>query len=879
MPYQNPPFQKNTVSQILDLPISTNSSNPDLKKIRITDRTKPIQFVRQKISECIELGDSSESIIELLLDGEDFLPAEGYLFDYKRSWPSTRADMCKYARHIAAFHNVYGGYIFFGVEESEKNKKFSPCVLDEPIIDLKQFSDLIRDHLTTVIEFSITTHSITINSRAHFITVLHIPRRASSAEPVAIKRDLLDAKGKHIFKQDEIYLREGDNSVYAQQQNHWKTIYGRRENPYLHHISEGASTNVLENNLPDRSLIYGQFVGRTDELDLLWGWFGDDFSRVRVLAGEGGLGKTSIAYEFATDFCRTVPVGFDCVIWLTAKKKQFRAFENSFEDLGMQVFESTVELLRLMITALGATDSEIDSCPENKLPNLARRLSSDVAALFIIDDLDSLPLDEQKRAIEVCQQFSNTKSRFLFTTRKNITASSASSIEVKGFELEEFKEFVEFWIKRLNLPEFKSSEISRLLTATGGSPLFTESVLRLIKHGLPIDQALKQWSGHLGVDVRNAALKREIMQLGMQARKLLAIVATVGECSFSEIKSHSGFSEQTIIDAANELESLFLLSTPPIAKERRFAVSSTTRQLVSSLGKELISDFDDLVRTLKVRKYKSSEDVRKVTHVPVAKTMAQAIAQIADKRPKDALRTVEETNLQFGGKNPDLLSMRARALVADNQPLSSIRRAFAEAYDAGQRKEVFFDHWYRFEISARNWDGAIQIIENALKNSDEKRPSFWTMKLLVARTEAASQQKNADPDHAVSQIRLALREIQNSSLNLDAFEASESIKARRIVERLADLHWDIPRNAGNFTQWLDAFERQVEFIQVGDRRYETYIRAAVSFVGMHSSNAPRSIAASKLRTLLQVFSLAPRGVKSHTQFKAAYAELNQIKIQ
>lgn len=840
-----------------------------------------IQSVRSRIASYVEEGVHSIDVLEALYNGSTFLPAEGYLFDYKQSWPDSRSELDKYARHVAAFHNVFGGYIIFGVDEIEKNSVFKPCVNREPRIDVKQFGDILREYLSTPVEVTIRTFSIKCDAgEEKFVTLMHIPKRASGIEPNAARKTLKNDKDKALITSGEIYIRDGDNSIPAQLQQHWKMVYGHRKNPYFGDQEGGLSERVLESNLPDRSLIYGEFVGRTDELEKLWSWLGDDFSRVRVLAGEGGHGKTSIAYEFASDFCRAVPAGFDRVIWLTAKKQQFRAFENSFEVLGLEVFENPKELMRQLGTAMVPTsEEELALCSEERLPRLVKQLSTNVAALVIIDDLDSLELDEQKRCIEICQQFSTTKSRFLFTTRKNVTASSASSIEVNGFELEEFKEFLDAWTIRLGLASFKGTDLKALLSTTGGSPLFTESILRLLKQGVSVSESLKLWKGHLGIEVRNAALQREVLQLGMESRKILAVVAAVGECSFAEIKTFSGFTEQTVIDAANELQSLFLLSAPPIAKERRFAVSSTTRQLVKSLGPELVPGYEGYIRDVLEKKYKASGEGRRTSLSVVARAIDQAMAQISDGRPEDALSTVEEVNSRLGGKNADLLSVKARALAeVGNQTPVSIRRAFEAAYAAGQRKEVFFDCWYRSEFKASNWDGAIQVIDYAVNDKDIKKPGFWILKRLSARLEAANRHRTSDPEHAVNQVKAAVQDFRVIKRSFGLGAIVDQLKIRRLTERFADLHWDIPRSSSDFAGWIDGVERQLEFIGLGDTRYESYIRAAVAFVGLLSAAAPKGITSAKLRELLQAFEAAPLWVKSVPQFITAHLELKRVSL-
>ena len=56
---------------------------------------------------------------------------------------------------------------------------------------------------------------------------------------------------------------------------------------------------IESSTLPSRETIAPRFVGRQTELESLRNWLNDPYSRVWLLAGDGGKGKTAIAYEFA----------------------------------------------------------------------------------------------------------------------------------------------------------------------------------------------------------------------------------------------------------------------------------------------------------------------------------------------------------------------------------------------------------------------------------------------------------------------------------------------------------------------------------------------------------------------------------------------------
>ena len=59
-----------------------------------------------------------------------------------------------------------------------------------------------------------------------------------------------------------------------------------------------AATNKLEASLQPREEIFDQFVGRTAELEDLWKWLSEPAMGRWVLVGDGGKGKSAVAYQF-----------------------------------------------------------------------------------------------------------------------------------------------------------------------------------------------------------------------------------------------------------------------------------------------------------------------------------------------------------------------------------------------------------------------------------------------------------------------------------------------------------------------------------------------------------------------------------------------------
>jgi hypothetical protein len=63
-------------------------------------------------------------------------------------------------------------------------------------------------------------------------------------------------------------------------------------------LSANPETEPLEDRLPPSESIVVDFVGRESELQRLWERFEDPITRRWLLAGEGGKGKSALAFEF-----------------------------------------------------------------------------------------------------------------------------------------------------------------------------------------------------------------------------------------------------------------------------------------------------------------------------------------------------------------------------------------------------------------------------------------------------------------------------------------------------------------------------------------------------------------------------------------------------
>src|SRR5690606_18379609 len=245
--------------------------------------------------------------------------------------------------------------------------------------------------------------------------------------------------GKHAFDAGNVAVRRGDQSTLASKLADWQLVLSDRSLDGLatdlgRMLPDKRSGAALGHNLPSRAIICAQFIGRSAVLTDLWAWLNDEFQYAKVVAGEGGKGKTSLAYEFATQVAYMAPLGIERIVWLTAKKRQFSGIENTWKSLPETHFKDFKTMLVAIGRNLAYTDNELEDASEAELLRLIRAEISIQPTLFVLDDIDSLSLDDQRRALEFAQQAGSEKVRFLLTTRSNASYSSSAAITLGGLE-------------------------------------------------------------------------------------------------------------------------------------------------------------------------------------------------------------------------------------------------------------------------------------------------------------------------------------------------------------------------------------------------------------------------------------------------------------
>lgn len=718
----------------------------------------------------LALPSLGKDVIGALFDGG--VPSyECELWDYKLAIEDNEDAFAELCRDVISFYNSYGGYLIFGVSDEGQILGIE----NFPYTD-KQIKQKVRaysDHDVVVRVDSFVYENISL-------TCVSIPKRPVDLGVAVLVKDGPKKYDKPAFRASSVYFRSDESSQLIRGSEDMRFLASSRRHS-LEALS-GLASNYVSNNMPDRTMICEKFIGRTDVKEKLWLWLSDPMSRYRVIAGPGGFGKTSAAYSFCEDVISVAPLGFMQAVWLSAKTRQFDPSRNAFVQLAYSgspsdSFFDIPSLLAAIAEHLPVSAEEIDGLSEMAVAQALQNCLIHIPSFFVIDDLDSLDPDDQRRVIEFAMLLGSEKVRFLITTRKNYIAPASSTTALPGLQGDDFSSYIGVLEKRYERT-LGEHNLNILLAETGGSPLFAESVFRLMRFGDKFSDAIERWKGGDGEAARAAAFRKELDNLRFNSKRALFAISHFESLSAIEIRRVAELEQPQVEEALTELDQLFLLASEEIAGEARFSVPRNIARLLSEHREEFIPNHKEISqRAMQHRQTSRVQGKARGASVFVGKAIAQAMAQLSGD-PRSALKTVQEAT-KVEKQSPDLWMVYARCLSAQASfDVEAVRKAFAKSYQFGKRERALFEKWIDFENSFGNSNAAIDVAE---KGASVLIPPPWDWLVMVAsayykrgaerlhrfeRTDAQADFKEAvalllkafkfSPDSAKSSIRDAL---------------------------------------------------------------------------------------------------------------------------
>lgn len=804
------------------------------------------------MTELLSRAAIDQRVVDCLQTGDTLLPIETELWDYKRQADSHALGLANTVLDVVAMHNTFGGYLIYGVDETDTGGVV-PVGLAGGAPDCMQIKQSIQNYTGESIDIAVGSAV----SGPHTLAVLYVPKRPSTSPPISFGKNGPDAGPRNpLFVPGLVYFRQADRCVRAVTSSDFAFVVGPRHNPHLWDASTPATLRpplptIISHTLPDRNVICPHFVGRTDIIRDLWQWLGDEFVHVKLLVGDGGKGKTSIAYQFSVDVCSSGAYEMDKLIWLTAKSRRFVGRTNDYVEMPETHFSDTYSLLEALANQLPLLPDEIKDSSPHLLKKLLKQTLAETRCMVVVDDVDSADLEEQKEIINTAMQLAGHQARFLITTRMNFALGADHAIPVGGLPDDDFREFLDSVCSDLGLAVLNDREFKQVLAVTEGSPLFAESLLRLKRTGMPLDLAIKEWKGKLGQEARDAALKKEINALTLESRRVLYACAVLGEASLSELKLATKYIEERAHQCIAELQALFLVSAPKIIKgEPRFAVSASTQLLIVENSKLLVADQHTIDKNIKALR---SEGSKKPAETLVGAAINQAVALLRENRYQDAITTIDSALNKRTTKSSDLLSVRAMALLGqfkaegDRKSLEQARRDLKASHDAGHRKPAMYERWYEAEILAEHWIGAVEVASLSLADGVEPAGAWRRMKASAGLELARSHV-------ATSNISMAIQEYDQAADDINESRRAGDMEGavQRLLEQTHDEAWAVHlAMPGDIPDIRARFESLQRSIGRGDKR-AVLGRRCIDTLGAMIEAMPSKLSASAgLRNLLQ----------------------------
>jgi Cdc6-like AAA superfamily ATPase len=510
--------------------------------------------------------------------------------------PDYAGQCCELVKDIVAFHNTFGGCIIIGVDDKSKEIVGFNSNLDVDLVNSR-----IKADVNCNIDFTFKK----LNYLGKDLGLIFVPRRQDGAPPLQFRRDAKPkVSGSKAYKNGDIYFRDEDSSAPAKDAEALALLFSDVKRS-VSAPTEVKVISITDNNLRARDPGLIGFVGRDEDLGKLWRWLVDRFNPVRLVSGVGGVGKTTLVREFTEEVLERSPLGFERVIWLTAKRKQWLPLKGKTIDLVAENsphFGSPDDLFRQILFDLGFVETDIgdDWLREDYIEKLVEALTL-TPSFLVIDDLDTLDPDHQTDVFQslvsiLSQTVPNAvaTSRAIITARLNIGASPAQMMRIDGFNEAEFSDYIRSIVNELEF-ELQLKRDSKLFkkfyAATEGSPLFAASILRIVARGESLDACLNKWKGASGEEVRSFAFERELSQLTDSQLRTLYVICCLESCSFIELRQITQSNQQLLEDDLQRLRDFHLVAHNVIVEEggMNYRIPNNIA-LLSDLIKERVKD-------------------------------------------------------------------------------------------------------------------------------------------------------------------------------------------------------------------------------------------------------------------------------------------------
>jgi hypothetical protein len=314
-----------------------------------------------------------------------------------------------------------------------------------------------------------------------------------------------------------------------------------------------------------------------------------DANWIISIFGEGGIGKTALAYELVKRYC--LKSGFTRIAWVSAKPIYVTPVGQTRKEKDVAYFWN--DLIGAIADKLRLDIQVIPSAWKIEFPRKMRDLPKNERCLIVIDNLETI--EDASETIEYLEQQRIIKPhKVIITTRKSVQRYSNQVVEhqLTGLSRKDARAFIRHLGKGdHNIISSSDAELDGILEVTEGNPFLIKLVVRLFtvrkQPFTAVVADLKSKKADLGDQVGRYLYAQSIreLQYGVgkeDAAKLLNVFCSKvsGEAfDYNELYRRSRINEKVRFEQVRQFAcNLSLVRS--LDGNRRFTIHSLLREYI-----------------------------------------------------------------------------------------------------------------------------------------------------------------------------------------------------------------------------------------------------------------------------------------------------------
>jgi len=523
-----------------------------------------------------------KKILRLLADWEHAL------LDYKEDFynPSDDKSKTDFVKDIISMANSTlekPGYIICGVRVLVDGRKEIVGVNPNTYVDDNNWISILNQYASHPIHFRF--HKQYLKEFRKYVVIIEV--FTEQERPIICKKD----HGEKL-KKGLIYFRNGSNNdIAADLVTIEKMIFGTvKDKKSLSDLKLSVTDPTYNRYSKFPSPPYYSFIGREKEIELIKSQLLSHHKNyLLALNGDGGIGKTSIAYKVAEELLREIRNGkseFDDVIWISAKNQRIYFDQrlpltpefNSIEDLYDKI---------LLVFYDYHYISKLDIEKKSELVDEALSISK----FFIV--LDNMEVFSHEELEQIKKFISNAPPahKFLLTSRHDLRVQEI--IKVSRLEPHHTKEYITDVFRAFDLIgteiadqiEERSEEFDKL---TNGNPLYIKFFIAQMKNGRSLNDILKNRNKESEKALMAYCFDTTLESLSETHKKVIYSLAISNsteqqQLSFQELRYLNLLEYQQLHDVLDDLLALSMI-------ERSYFNNKLFYSINSLLGSYLLSE-------------------------------------------------------------------------------------------------------------------------------------------------------------------------------------------------------------------------------------------------------------------------------------------------